>query len=308
MQTYILKRTLLFFPTLIFVTIVVFVILRVVPGDPALMLISGEGDESGESDITEQALIDMRAKLGTDRSIVVQYADWVWGMVRLDFGMSYWWDTPVVDDLKARFPITIELTVLALLWASLLAVPLGVISAIRQDSIGDYAGRLITIAGIALPNFLIAILMVFFLIKWFEWIPPLGYENVWEDPWKNMQQLFFPAIALGFSNMAFIARITRSAMLDVFREDYIRTARSKGLREGAVVSRHALKKRHAPGGYGVRLRVRPVAGRDGDHRGHLHGSRGGPFPDRLHLPSGLSRSAGGGGDSGNDCVGLEPVA
>ena len=246
MQTYILKRTLLFVPTLIFVTIVVFVILRVVPGDPALMLISGEGDESGESDITEQALIDMRAKLGTDRSIVVQYADWVWGMVRLDFGMSYWWDTPVVDDLKDRFPITIELTVLALLWASLLAVPLGVISAIRQDSIGDYAGRLITIAGIALPNFLIAILMVFFLIKWFEWIPPLGYENVWEDPWKNMQQLFFPAIALGFSNMAFIARITRSAMLDVFREDYIRTARSKGLREGAVVSRHALKNAMLP--------------------------------------------------------------
>ena len=246
MQTYILKRTLLFIPTLIFVTIVVFVILRVVPGDPALMLISGEGDEVGEGDLTEQALIDMRAKLGTDRSIVVQYADWVWGMLRLDFGISFWWDTPVVDDLKDRFPITLELTVLALLWASVIAVPLGVISAVRQDSIGDYAGRLITIAGIALPNFLIAILMVFFLIKWFEWIPPLGYENVWEDPWRNMQQLFFPAIALGFSNMAFIARITRSAMLDVFREDYIRTARSKGLAEGAVVSRHALKNAMLP--------------------------------------------------------------
>ena len=246
MQTYILKRTLLFIPTLIFVTIVVFVILRVVPGDPALMLISGQGDEAGEGSITEEAIAQMRAKLGTDRSIVVQYADWVWGMLRLDFGMSYWWDTPVVDDLKDRFPITLELTLLALVWASLIAVPLGVISAIRQDSIGDYAGRLITIAGIALPNFLIAILMVFFLIKWFEWIPPLGYENVWEDPWRNMQQLFFPSIALGFSNMAFIARITRSAMLDVFREDYIRTARSKGLGEGAVVSRHALKNAMLP--------------------------------------------------------------
>ena len=211
-----------------------------------MMLISGEGDESGEANITEQALADMRAKLGPDRSIVVQYADWVWGMLRLDFGMSYWWDTPVADDLKDRFPITLELTVLALIWASVLAVPLGVISAIRQDSIGDYAGRMITIAGIALPNFLIAILMIFFLIKWFEWIPPLGYENVWEDPWKNMQQLFFPALALGFSNMAFIARITRSAMLDVFREDYIRTARSKGLSESAVVTRHALKNAMLP--------------------------------------------------------------
>ena len=247
MQTYILKRTLLFVPTLIFVTIVVFVILRVVPGDPALMLISGDGsDEAGQGDITEQLLADMRAKLGTDRNIVVQYADWVWGMLRLDFGMSYWWDTPVADDLKDRFPITLELTLLALIWASVIAVPLGVISAIRQDSIGDYAGRMITIAGIALPNFLIAILMIFFLIKWFEWIPPLGYENVWEDPWKNMQQLFFPALALGFSNMAFIARITRSAMLDVFREDYIRTARSKGLSESAVVTRHALKNAMLP--------------------------------------------------------------
>ena len=115
MQTYILKRTLLFIPTLIFVTIVVFVILRVVPGDPALMLISGQGDEAGEGSITEEAIAQMRAKLGTDRSIVIQYADWVWGMVRLDFGISYLWDTPVVDDLKDRFPITLELTLLALL-------------------------------------------------------------------------------------------------------------------------------------------------------------------------------------------------
>jgi peptide/nickel transport system permease protein len=140
-----------------------------------------------------------------------------------------------------------------MLWASVVAVPLGVLSAIKQDSIGDYAGRIITIAGIALPNFWIAILMVFFLILFFEWIPPLGYENLWEDPWTNLQQLTFPALALGFSNMAFIARITRSAMLDVFREDYIRTARSKGLAERIVVIRHALKNALLPvvtvGGY-----------------------------------------------------------
>jgi peptide/nickel transport system permease protein len=133
-----------------------------------------------------------------------------------------------------------------MLLASIFAVPLGVISAIRQDSIGDYAGRLITISGIALPNFLLAILIVFFLSKWFEWMPPLGYENLWEDPWTNLQQLMFPAIALGYSNMAFTARVTRSAMLDVFREDYIRTARSKGLGEFAVVSRHALKNAMLP--------------------------------------------------------------
>lgn len=115
MQTHILKRTLMFVPTLIFVTIVVFVILRVVPGDPALMLISGEGDESGEGNITTAAIDALRAKLGTDRPIVVQYGDWVWGMLQLDFGISFWWATPVVDDLKDRFPITLELTLLALL-------------------------------------------------------------------------------------------------------------------------------------------------------------------------------------------------
>jgi peptide/nickel transport system permease protein len=247
MQAYIAKRTLMFIPTLLFVSVVVFIILRVVPGDPALMLLSGEGDESGDAGgVTQEELDELRAYLGTDRPIVVQYGDWVWSMLQLDFGISYWWDTPVVDDLKDRFPITLELTVLAVLLASIFAVPLGVISAIRQDSIGDYAGRLITISGIALPNFLIAILIVFFLSKWFEWIPPLGYENLWEDPWTNLQQLMFPAIALGYSNMAFIARVTRSAMLDVFREDYIRTARSKGLGEPAVVSRHALKNAMLP--------------------------------------------------------------
>ena len=247
MQAYIAKRTLMFIPTMIFVTVVVFIILRIVPGDPALTLLSGQGDESGDAGgVTQEELDELRAYLGTDRPIVVQYGDWVWSMLQLHFGISYWWDTPVVDDLKYRFPITLELTVLAVLLASIFAVPLGVISAIRQDSIGDYAGRLITISGIALPNFLLAILIVFFLSKWFEWIPPLGYENLWEDPWTNLQQLMFPAIALGYSNMAFIARVTRSAMLDVFREDYIRTARSKGLGELAVVSRHALKNAMLP--------------------------------------------------------------
>jgi peptide/nickel transport system permease protein len=125
--------------------------------------------------------------------------------------------------------------------ASVVAVPLGVISAINQDSWGDYATRMVTIAGIAIPNFWVAILMILFLVILFDWLPPLGYANLWEAPWTNLQQLFFPAVALGFSNMAFIARVTRSSMLEVFREDYIRTARSKGLAERVVISRHALK-------------------------------------------------------------------
>jgi len=183
----------------------------------------------------------MRIKLGTDRTLVVQYGDWVTRVFRLDFGVSFWFDQPVSEHISRRFPITLELTVFAVLLATVVAVPLGVISAIRQNTVGDYATRIIAITGIALPNFWVAILIIFFLSLFFNWNPPLGYENLWEKPWVNLQQLVFPAIALGTSNMAFIARVTRSAMLEVLRDDYIRTARAKGLSEPTVMIRHALK-------------------------------------------------------------------
>ncbi len=238
MQAYLAKRVILIIPTIILLTIIVFLVLRIVPGDPAIMmLMSSDLQES----YTKEDLDRVRKLIGTDKPIYVQYGKWVWNMLQVDFGTSFHDQTPVSDDLKQRIPITLELTIMAVLWASILAVPLGVISAIKQDSIGDYASRIITIAGIALPNFVVAILMIFFLVRWFGWLPPIGYENLWDKPGENLQQLLFPAIALGFSNMAFIGRVTRSAMLEVFREDYIRTARSKGLAEQVVVYRHALK-------------------------------------------------------------------
>ncbi len=238
MRVYLAKRVALFIPTLILVTAFVFLILRIVPGDPAIMLLQGA---DADEEYTLEELNAMRAKLGTDRPMYIQYGDWVWKMLRLDFGSSYFYNNPVSEQLVKRFPITLELTVLATLLASVVAVPLGVVSAIKQDTLGDYAARIITIAGIALPNFWVAIMLIFLLVMWFNWLPPLGYANLWERPLTNLQQLIFPAIALGFSNMAFIARVTRSAMLEVFREDYIRTARSKGLGESAVIYRHALK-------------------------------------------------------------------
>ena len=241
MQAYIVKRVLLFIPTLFLVTVLVFLMLRVVPGDPALALVMGVGGESGESGFTQEDLDKTRARLGTDRPVYVQYGDWIWGMLRLDFGTSYFNATAVSDDLKRALPITLELTILAMVMAGVIAVPLGLISAIKQDTPVDYTGRIITIAGIAFPNFGVAILIVYALTRLFQWFPPLGYANLWDDPWLNVQQLFFPAIALGFSNMAFLGRVTRSAMLEVFREDYIRTARSKGLAERVIVGRHALK-------------------------------------------------------------------
>jgi peptide/nickel transport system permease protein len=229
---------LLFIPTLLIATLLVFVLLRLIPGDPAMVKLVGE---TGEAKFTQEQLAAMRAKLGTDRPLYVQYASWVWGMLQLDFGISLFFDEPVAKDLAAKFPITLELTVLALLIATLIAVPLGMLSAIKQDTPTDYVARIITISGVALPNFWVGILIVYFLVLLFSWMPPLGYANVWEDPATNLRQLIFPALALGFYNMAFTARVTRSSMLEVYREDYIRTARAKGLAERVVVLRHALK-------------------------------------------------------------------
>ena len=186
-------------------------------------------------------LAEMRAKLGTDRPIYIQYADWVWNMLRLDFGNSYHYDTPISKDLKEKFAVTLELTILAVLLASVMAVPLGIISAIKQDSFLDYVSRIITFSGIALPTFWVGLLIIYFLVLTFEWLPPLEYATLWDGPATNLQQLLLPSIALGYFNMAFIARVTRSAMLEVLREDFIRTARSKGLAERIVIARHALK-------------------------------------------------------------------
>ncbi len=238
MQAYIAKRCLLFIPTLLMATMMAFLLLRVIPGDPALVKLAGE---TGDSSFTQAALHDLQVKLGTDRPLYVQYGKWVWGMLRLDFGQSMFFEEPVAEDLAAKFPITLELTVLAMLIATIIAVPLGLVSAIKQDTPADYIARIISITGVALPNFWVGILIVYFLVLFFAWMPPLGYANLWDDPATNLQQFIFPALALGFFEMAFTARVTRSSMLEVYREDYTRTARGKGLAERVVIVRHALK-------------------------------------------------------------------
>ena len=238
MQAYIAKRCLLFIPTLLMATLIAFLLLRVVPGDPALVKLAGE---TGDSSFTQTELRALQAKLGTDKPLYVQYGKWVWGMLRLDFGQSMFFEEPVAEDLAAKLPITLELTVLAMLIATIIAVPLGLLSAIKQDTPADYIARIISITGVALPNFWVGILLVYFLVLFFAWMPPLGYANLWDDPVTNLQQFIFPALALGFFEMAFTARVTRSSMLEVYREDYTRTARGKGLAERVVIFRHALK-------------------------------------------------------------------
>ena len=242
MQQYIYKRVLLFVPTILMVTILVFILMRSIPGDPAFLILAGGGDGS----YTEQDLANLRHELGTDRPIIVQYGDWLWGLLHGDMGTALFYGTEVIDELGPRIPLTIELAFLAAIISFILAVPLGMVSALKQDSWTDYAARISTFTGISIPIFVTGLAVVYFLVSIFGWLPPLGYADIWEDPWKNLQQMIFPALTLAFFQMNFTARVTRSAMLEVMRDDYIRTARSKGLRETRVVLLHALKNAMLP--------------------------------------------------------------
>ena len=237
MRQYAIKRIALIIPTVLLVTIIVFTVMRLLPGDPALVILS-EGDAS----FTQEELEDLRRQLGTDRPIVVQYVDWIGGLVQGDLGTSIWRSgQPVTKLVGDRVFRTLELAVLAILIAVVFAVPLGIISAIKPDSVIDYFSRVIALVGISIPTFFAGLLVVLVLSRGFGWLPPLGYEDLWDNPWKNLQQMFLPALALGFYDMAFIARVTRSSMMEIIREDYMRTARAKGLGERIVLVRHGLK-------------------------------------------------------------------
>ncbi len=235
---YISKRLLLFLPTILVVTVMVFFLMRVIPGDPALLILAGS---SGDGSFKQADLQNLRRQLGTDRPIYVQYGTWVWGLVRGDLGTSLFYRTPIFKELWPRIPTTLELAFLAVLGSFVLAVPLGVLSAMKQDSLLDYVTRLFTFTGISIPIFVTGLTVIYTLVRVFGWFPPLGYTFLWEDPWTNVQQMIFPVLALAFFELNFTARVTRSATLEVLREDYIRTARAKGLREPRVVLLHALR-------------------------------------------------------------------
>ena len=242
MRQYTFKRIVLFVPTILLITILVFFVMRVVPGDPAIALLEGDGGGS----YTQQDLENLRAELGTDRNIAAQYVSWLGGIIQGDFGDSYWFKASVMTELGNRMPRTLELAVLAITLSVLFSVPLGIVSAIKPDSWLDLGARTFTIIGIAIPNFLMAILMILLLLAVFNWLPPLGYVELWENPLRNLQQMIFPAIALAIYDMAFIGRVTRSSMMEVLREDYMRTARAKGLAERVVLVRHGLKNAFLP--------------------------------------------------------------
>ena len=238
MQQYVVRRLLAIIPLMIGVPIVIFFVMRVLPGDVAAVIAS-RGDL--ETPPTQEQIEAVRIRLDLDRNIFLQYGDWVWDAVRFDLGESYFKERSVRDDIIRKLPVTIELGLLSILIAWIIALPVGIISAVKQDSVWDYVGRIFSISGLAVPTFWAGILTILILSRYFSWLPPLGYREFFEDPQGNLLQLIFPALALGWTLSATAARMTRSSMLEVLREDYIRTARSKGLKEAVVILRHALR-------------------------------------------------------------------
>ena len=223
-------------PTLLGVAILTFVVMRLVPGDIVELRYAGSGGA-----VAPEVIQNERHALGLDKPILAQFADWMGAVVRLDFGKSLWTDHPVMDEVRIRFGLSIELAILATLLAIALAIPLGVLAAVRQDTWVDYAIRIFSIGGLAMPSFWIGILMILVLLTLFHWAPPLFFTPLWEDPVANLAQLIWPAIAVGYRYSAVAMRMTRSSVLEVLGEDYIRTARAKGVSEQLVVVKHALR-------------------------------------------------------------------
>ena len=238
MRTYVLHRLVLFVPSLLGASLLIFVLMRFVPGDIAEILVYGAGTESAA--VQKKQVEQIRAELGLDRPVLVQYAVWLGNAVRGDFGYSYTQRRPVWEILKERFPRSLELAVLTIIAAVVWAIPLGVVSAVRQNTWTDYAVRVVSVSGLSLPIFFTGVLILWVLVRLFRWLPPLEFVSLVEDPAENLKQLVWPALAQAYYISAPITRLTRSQMLEVIRQDYVRTARAKGLRERAVVYRHAL--------------------------------------------------------------------
>jgi peptide/nickel transport system permease protein len=239
MRQYVVRRLLLFIPTLFGASLLVFVLMRLVPGDIAEILVYQTGSEA--SGIQQRQIQQIRQELGLDRPVLEQYATWMAGAVRGDFGQSYSQRRPVRDILAERFPRSMELAVLTLFIAVVWAVPLGVVSAVRQNGWMDYAARILSLSGLSLPLFVTGALILWGLVRLFRWIPPLEFVAFTDNPMENLKQFIWPALCQAYYISAPITRLTRSQMLEVIRHDYVRTARAKGLAERAVVYRHALK-------------------------------------------------------------------
>jgi peptide/nickel transport system permease protein len=236
MLRYIAGRIALMVPTLIGVAILTFFVLRVVPGDIVEVKLRGDGQA-----VSEQVVARERARLGLDKPMPEQFADWMVGLATLDLGKSMWTERPVMEEIAGRFPLTFQLAVMATVIGALIAVPLGTLAALFRGTVVDYAVRIFSVAGLAVPAFWLGMLILLALLTTFRWMPAITFVPIYQDPLANLSQLIWPALAVGYRLAAVLARIVRSTLLEILNEDYIRTARAKGVYESLVVRRHALR-------------------------------------------------------------------
>ncbi len=236
MQGYIIRRFLALIPTLIFASFIVFITVRLIPGNIIELMLS-QNDVSASKQTRDQ----LEAALGLDTPIYIQYFKWMAGLLQGDLGKSLWTNTPVMEEILYRLPITFQLGMMALLVSLLVGIPIGVYAALKQDTVGDYLLRTLSILMLAIPGFWVGTLVMVFPAMWWGWSPSVRFVTFSQDPWGNFVQLLIPALILGKAFSAIIMRLTRTLMLEVLRQDYIRTARAKGLSVSTIVIRHALR-------------------------------------------------------------------
>jgi peptide/nickel transport system permease protein len=239
MRTYIIRRLILMVPTLFGVSLLVFSMVRFLPGDVIDQML-------GEYRISVESEQQLRAKLGLDRPLPVQYASWAGHVLRGDLGTSLRSDRGVGWELRRRLPASLQLGAMAIIFSLVIALPVGVLSALRQDTWIDYAARSFSVFALSAPSFWLGILVITFPAIWWHWSPPVGYRNIWDDPLKNLQIMILPAAILGLVTNGTVMRLTRAQMLEVMRQDYIRTAWAKGLHGRTVVLHHAMKNAFIP--------------------------------------------------------------
>ncbi|MEK7681275.1 MAG: ABC transporter permease, partial [Chloroflexota bacterium] len=234
MRQYVARRLLLFIPTLALIAVFVFAVVRWFPGDIVLVL-------TRDADFSAEDVAAERARLGLDKPVVEQFAVWSLNMLKGDLGKSLYSKRPVIEEMQQRLPVTVELGAIAILFSLLIGIPVGIVSAVRQDSLPDYLARSVAIGALSVPSFWLATMTILVLSLQFQWIPPLQYVPFFENPWENLQLMLFPGLILGINMSGALMRMTRTTLLEVLRQDYIRTARAKGLLDRFVLYRHALK-------------------------------------------------------------------
>ena len=238
MQTYILRRLALAVPTVFLVTVVIFFVLRVLPGDPLEYIY---GENTGIYVLSDEQLAKARASLGLDKPLVVQYMSWVADVARGDMGTSFWTEQPISATILRRGPLTMQIGIAAVVISWIVGLPIGILAAAWRNSLLDYVARFVITFFMAVPSFWLGMTFILVTVIFFSWKPPILVYNLWDDPMKNIQIMAGPALALGVGMGAFIARMSRTQLLEVFREDYVRTARAKGLGEQLVMWRHVVR-------------------------------------------------------------------